>query len=159
MTRRNGVQHSMAAKALRARLPSSINAGSRCIIISLANVCRFDQGRRRPCFPLYASVKCQYNGPNRIAHIGSSARTMAVLIGSSSSAMTTVRRPRPLLNPRQSGKMKTTYGGRHGILSRPMASSCSRMQSLPVRCRPTLCRHMSCRSTARRLLVVMFDAA
>jgi hypothetical protein len=36
----------------RKRLPSSFNAGSGCIIVWLANVFRFDQGRRRPHFPL-----------------------------------------------------------------------------------------------------------
>ena len=36
----------------RKRLPSLFNAGSGCIIFGLANVFRFDQGRRRPHNPL-----------------------------------------------------------------------------------------------------------
>jgi len=38
----------------RKRLPSSFHAGSRCIICLLANVFRFDQGRRRPHKPFAA---------------------------------------------------------------------------------------------------------
>ena len=36
-------------------LPSSFHVGSRCIILSLANVFRFDERRRRPHNPLAAS--------------------------------------------------------------------------------------------------------
>ena len=48
-------QHSVAAELrhpCRKRLPSSFHAGSGCIIFWLANVFRFDQGRRRPHNPL-----------------------------------------------------------------------------------------------------------
>jgi len=47
----------------RKRLPSSINVGSRCIITWLANVFRFDQGRRRPHNPL--ADHSEVNGPPR----------------------------------------------------------------------------------------------
>lgn len=53
----------MAAKALRARLPSSLNAGSGGIIFWLASVFRFDQGRRRPHFPLGHQI---FTMPSRI---------------------------------------------------------------------------------------------
>jgi len=48
-------QHSLAAELrhpCRKRLPSSFNADFGCIILWLANVFRFDEGRRRPNLPL-----------------------------------------------------------------------------------------------------------
>jgi hypothetical protein len=51
------VQQCVAAELrhpCRKRLPSSFHVGSRCIIVRLANVFRFDPGRRRPHNPLSA---------------------------------------------------------------------------------------------------------
>jgi hypothetical protein len=51
-------QHSIAAEAVRARLPASFGAGSDCIIFSLANFFRFVERRRQTCFPLGEQGSC-----------------------------------------------------------------------------------------------------
>ena len=82
ITKNEAAQQCVAAELrhpCRKRLPSSFDVGSRSIILSLAFVFRFDQGRRRPHNPLgelannvaEASSYRQWNcvrAPRRVIH-------------------------------------------------------------------------------------------